>query len=85
MLYPVQRMIHVRLYSLLAERSLSGRDSYETLFRAGLRPIDLIHAEGFFGDEAEAIVVIVNDEHAAPDTPLRDGDHVELMIGMVGG
>lgn len=78
-------VVRVKLYSLLAERSLSGRDSYEVPYREGLRPIDLIHAEGFRGDEAEAIVVIVNDAHAARDTPLQDGDRVELMINMVGG
>ncbi len=78
-------MVRVKLYSLLAERSLSGRDSYEVPFREGLRPIDLIHAEGFSGDEADAIVVIVNDEHADPRRPLKDGDRVELMINMVGG
>ena len=69
-------VVRVKLYSLLAERSLSGRDAYEVPFREGLRPIDLIHAEGFYGDEAAAIVVIVNDQHA---------DRVELMISMVGG
>ncbi len=78
-------VVRVKLYSLLAERSLSGRDAYDVPFREGLRPIDLIHAEGFSGDEAAAIVVIVNDEHASAHTPLRDGDRVELMINMVGG
>lgn len=78
-------VVRVKLYSLLAERSLSGRDVYEVPFREGLRPIDLIHAEGFTGEEAAAIVVIVNDQHADRETPLRDGDRVELMINMVGG
>jgi molybdopterin converting factor small subunit len=80
-----EAVVRVKWYSLLAERSLSGRDAYQVPFREGLRPIDLIHAEGFYGDEAEAIVVIVNDEHAGRETPLRDGDSVELMINMVGG
>ena len=78
-------MIRVRLYNLLAERSLSGKDEYEIPFEVGLRPIDIIHREGFHGDEEQAIVVLVNDEQATRDAALSDGDRVELMINMVGG
>lgn len=78
-------MIRVRLYNLLAERSLSGREQYELPFEEGLRPIDIIRREGFRGEEAEAIVVLVNEEQASPESPLSDGDRVELMINMVGG
>jgi molybdopterin converting factor small subunit len=78
-------MIRVKFYNLLAERSLSGQDSYEVPFQEGLLPIDLIHREGFRGEEAEAIVVLVNDEQATRETPLSDGDRVEFMINMVGG
>ena len=78
-------MIRVRLYNLLAERSLSGKDEYEIPFEVGLRPIDIIHREGFHGEEEQAIVVLVNDEQATRETALSDGDRVELMINMVGG
>jgi sulfur carrier protein ThiS len=78
-------MIRVKLYNLLAERSLSGRDEYEVPFEDGLRPSDLIHREGFFGDEEEAILVLINDEQATRESALSDGDRVELMINMVGG
>jgi hypothetical protein len=77
--------VRVKLYNLLAERSLSGRDEYEVPFEAGLRPIDIIKREGFLGDEAEAIVVILNDEQATRETLLADEDRLELMINMVGG
>ncbi|MDZ4277546.1 MAG: MoaD/ThiS family protein [Dehalococcoidia bacterium] len=77
--------VRVKLYSLLAERSLSGREEYELPFEAGLRPVDVIHREGFYGDEEQSIVVLVNDEQATAQTPLSDGDRVELMISMVGG
>ena len=40
-------MIRVKLYNLLAERSLSGRDQYELPYEIGLRPIDIIRREGF--------------------------------------
>lgn len=78
-------MIRVKFYNLLAERSLSGRDAYEVPFQEGLLPVDLIHREGFRGEEAEAIVVLVNEEQATRETPLSDGDRVEFMINMVGG
>ena len=78
-------MIRVKLYNLLAERSLSGRDEYEVAFEDGLRPVDIIHREGFSGEEAAAILVLINDEQATRESALSDGDRVELMINMVGG
>ena len=78
-------MIRVKLYNLLADRSLSGREAYEIDFQNGLRPVDIIRREGFYGEEEQAIVVLINDEQATRETPLSDGDRVELMINMVGG
>ena len=78
-------MIRVRLYSLLAERSLSGKEEYEIAFEGGLRPVDIIHREGFHGEEEEAIAVLINEEQATRQSALSDGDRVELMINMVGG
>ena len=78
-------MIRVKFYNLLAERSLSGREEYEVPFEEGLRAIDLIHREGFQGEEAEAIVVLVNDEQSTRDAHLSDGERVEFLINMVGG
>jgi hypothetical protein len=78
-------MIYVKLYNLLAERSISGRDEYDVPFVEGMLPLDIIHREGFRGEEEEAIVVLINDEQATRETPLADGDRVELMISMVGG
>jgi sulfur carrier protein ThiS len=78
-------MIRVKLYNLLVERSLSGKGEYAIPFEEGLRPLDVMHREGFHGEEEEAIVVLVNDELAGSRTRLSDGDRVELMINMVGG
>ena len=78
-------MVHVRMYNLLAERSLSGKELYEVEFADGMIAADIIHKEGFFGEEEAAIVVIVNDEQATRQTTLADGDRVEFMINMVGG
>ena len=78
-------MIHVKFYNLLAERSLSGREEYEVPYEEGLRAIDLIRREGFAGEEAEAIVVLVSDEQSTRDAVLHDGERVEFLINMVGG
>ncbi len=78
-------MIRVKFYNLLAERSLSGREEYDLPYEDGMRPVDVIHREGFHGGEEEAIVVLINDEQATRQTALSDGDRVELMINMVGG
>ena len=78
-------MVRVKFYNLLAERSLSGREEYEVPFSEGLRAIDVIHREGFQGEEAAAIVVLVNDEQSTRDARLADGDRVEFLINMVGG
>jgi sulfur carrier protein ThiS len=78
-------LIRVKLYNLLAERSLSGNEQYELPFEEGLRPVDIIRREGFRGEEEAAIVVLINDEQATRESALSDGDRVELMINMVGG
>lgn len=78
-------MIRVRFYNLLAERSLSGREQYDVQFESGMMPVDLIHREGFRGEEEQAILVLINDEQAERETPLSDEDRVEFLINMVGG
>lgn len=78
-------MIRVKFYNLLAERSMTGQEEYEVPFEPGLRASTLIGREGFFGDEAAAIVVLLNDEQSTRDAKLSDGDRVEFLINMVGG
>ena len=78
-------MIQVRMYNLLAERSLSGKERYDVEYKEGMIASDLIHKEGFFGEGEQAIVVLVNEEQATRQTALSDGDRVEFMINMVGG
>lgn len=78
-------VIQVRMYNLLAERSLSGKERYEVEFTDGMIAADIIHKEGFFGEEEAPILVLLNDEQATRQTALADGDRVEFMINMVGG
>ena len=77
--------LDVRMPDILAERAISGRMRLELPYREGMTAGDVVSAEGFSKDEAEAIMVIVNGEQALETTPLNDGDVVELVIAMVGG
>ena len=47
--------------------------------------LETVFAFGAFGEEEQAIVVLVNEEQATRQTALSDGDRVEFMINMVGG
>ncbi|HWO93964.1 MAG TPA: MoaD/ThiS family protein [Dehalococcoidia bacterium] len=54
-------------------------------WQPGMRVIDLLHREGWQGDDAAAIAAIVNGEQAAAERELHDGDQVELMVAIAGG
>ncbi len=77
--------VHVRFFPLLAKRTRSRQETLEVAFQPGLRPIDIIRAEGFSETDAEAIVVLVNERQAELDEPVQDGDRLEFMIAMSGG
>ena len=78
-------MIKVKVFPSLAKRSKSGLTELELAHENGLKAGDIVQREGFTGPEAEAILLIVNGQQAAPDTPLADGDRVELMLAIAGG
>ena len=78
-------VLDVRMPDILAERAVSGRMRLELPYREGMTASDVVSAEGFSKEEAEAIMVVVNGSQALDDTPLNDGDIVELVIAMVGG
>ena len=59
------------MYNLLAERSLSGKERYEVEFTDGMIAADIIHKEGFFGDEEATILVLLNDEQRRARPRLR--------------
>jgi molybdopterin converting factor small subunit len=77
--------VHVRFFPLLAKRTRSRQETLEVAFQPGLRPIDIIRAEGFSETDAEAIMVLVNERQAELDEPVQDGDRLEFMIAMSGG
>lgn len=78
-------MIKLRLFPVLAKQSRSGKVEQEIAFRLGMTAGDILQREGFDGVEAMSILVVVNDQQVSHDTPLRDGDLVELMLAVEGG
>ena len=52
--------IGVRMQDILAERSRSGQLRLEMPFEPGMVAADVVRHEGFSGEEAGAIVVMVN-------------------------
>lgn len=78
-------VLEVRMQDILAERSASGRSRLSMEFEPGMVAGDVARRQGFSGEEALTIVVMVNSEQASAATPLHDGDVIELMTQMAGG
>ena len=68
-----------------AERAVSGEMRLRLAYEQGMRAGDVVTREGFRGEEAQAILTMVNGEQRPHSQPLDDGDTVELVIPMVGG
>lgn len=78
-------MIAVKMMPLLAKRAASRQEQLSVAFSNGLTPGAVAEAEGFHGPDLEAILAIVNGQQVELDTPLADGDALELMVGIAGG
>lgn len=78
-------MIDVKLMPLLAKRAVSRQEQLTVSYRSGLTPAAVAEGEGFSGDDLEALLAVVNGTQVELDTPLSDGDRLELMIGIAGG
>ena len=77
--------VQVKLFMTLVPLSKSKKPQFELPWRDGLTVADVLDHEGFFGDDREAIAAVVNSEQAAEDSPLADGDKVDLMVNLQGG
>lgn len=75
----------VRMPDILAERSIQGQMRLSMPYREGMKAIDVVSRAGFSGEEAEAILIVVNGSQVTSDEALTDGDTIELVIQMVGG
>lgn len=78
-------MVSVKLHPLLVKRARSKQERLEVPYEPGLRAVDVLLAEGFSEVDAEAVMVLRNDEQVDHDAQLADGDRVEFMVGIQGG
>lgn len=70
---------------ILARRARSHRKIFEFVFEPGATPALILTEEGFSPDDQEAIMALVNDHQVELDSPLLDGDRVELLVAIQGG
>ena len=78
-------MVAVKLMPLLAKRATSRRQEFTVPYQADLTPAAIAESEGFTGVDLEAIMALVNGTQVELDSPLADGDQLELMVGIAGG
>ena len=77
--------IKVKWFATLVKRTKSRQQETEVDYVEGLTPLQIFLDEGFNEADAESVMMIVNDEQAEGDTPLKDGDRVEFMVSIQGG
>ena len=77
--------IQVKWFPTLVKRTRSKQATTEVAWRAGLTPRAIFRDEGFSDADAEAVMVVINDEQASHGTVLEDGDRLEFMVSIQGG
>jgi sulfur carrier protein ThiS len=85
-LRPEDRMaVEVKWFPTLVKRTRSKQATTTVDWRAGLTPLEVFKSEGFSDADAEAVMVVINDEQAEHETALNDGDRLEFMVSIQGG
>ena len=77
--------VTVKLFPTLQNLSKSKLETFELDWREGLTAKEILEDEGFNERDQEAVLAVINDEQSQLDTPIADGDAVELRINMQGG
>ena len=81
--------MRVRLLLFAQYRDFAGTSELEVDVPAGATAASIVDALRRQGNGFERIpaaaAVAINQEYAAPDTPLRDGDEVALIPPVAGG
>ena len=77
--------VHVRMFTTLVALSKTKQPKFDIDWRAGMTVGDIVAAEGFSEQDAEAIAAVVNREQSEFDRRLHDGDEVELIVNLQGG
>ena len=77
--------ITVKLFPTLQNLSKSKLETLELDWREGLTAQEILADEGFNERDQEAVLAVINEVQAELDTPIADGDELELRINMQGG
>lgn len=77
--------VHVRLFPTLKNLSKSKQESYDVEWREGLTPRDLLVEEGFNDRDIDSCLAVINDTASKLNSPISDGDDVELRVDIQGG
>jgi sulfur carrier protein ThiS len=77
--------VRIRLFSTLVGLSKSKQPQFDVDWREGMIVGDVVAAEGFSEQDAEAIAAILNGEQALFERALADGDEVEFIVNLQGG
>ena len=77
--------VQVKWFATLVKRTKSKKPLTEVAWRDGLTPLAVFTDEGFSAADAEAVMVLINDEQAETGTALRDGDRIEFLVSIQGG
>lgn len=77
--------VTVKLFPTLQNLSKSKLEMLEIDWREGLTASAILEDEGFNERDQEAVLAVINDVQSQLDSPIADGDAVELRINMQGG
>ncbi|MCY4392530.1 MAG: MoaD/ThiS family protein [Chloroflexi bacterium] len=77
--------VTVKLFPTLQNLSKSKLETLELDWHEGLTAKEILEDEGFNERDQEAVLAVINDAQSQLDTPIADGDAVELRINMQGG
>ena len=80
-----QMAVTVKLFPTLQNLSKSKLETYERDWHEGLTAQEILTDEGFNERDSEAVLAVINDVQAQLDTPIGDGDALELRINIQGG
>ena len=77
--------VTVKLFPTLQNLSKSKLETLKLDWHEGLTAKEILEDEGFNERDQEAVLAVINDAQSQLDTPIADGDAVELRINMQGG
>ena len=77
--------VPVKWFPTLIKRTNSKSAETAVEWHDGLTPLSVFMAEGFSKDDAESVMVIVNDEQSDLEYHLKPTDRLEFLVSIQGG